>query len=327
MQRWLDNQWFGSKLLKDGPAPPEDTAMNHRIVLAYAAILLAAPATWADEAHLIKPDPEPEVGRRTRFIETVTDNSRKTLTDAAGKLVEETKESLERTVVVEQTIVALKAGTKLPSMLVMKFEKFKCKRNGEAVEYGLDGKTVVAELKDEEYALSIKGGGKILDGALEMMKEELREWYLEKEEDWLRVLPTKAVRVGETWSCNVKAIAEDSEKLDGFKIDVAKAKGTGKLLKASQKNGRTFGEFEIALDLPVREFTDFDGVQVKVQAGSKHKMTYSYAGCIDGSLDEGVETITMEMILKYSPPEMKGATSQWSHTSKSVTERKEVRSK
>jgi hypothetical protein len=209
----------------------------------------------------------------------------------------------------------------------MKFEKFNCKSNGQAIEYGLEGRTVVAELKDEQYALSIKGGGKILDGAIEMLKEELREWYLEKEEDLLRVLPGKAVRVGETWSCNVKAIAEDSDKLDGFKIDVAKAKGTGKLLKASKKDGRTFGEFEIALDLPVREFTDFDGVQVKVQEGSKCKMTYSYVGCIDGSLDEGVETSTTEVILKYSPPNMKGATSQFSHNTKTVTERKEVASK
>ncbi len=135
------------------------------------------------------------------------------------------------------------------------------------------------------------------------------------------------MRIGETWACDIQALAKVIEKQEGFKIDAAKAKGTGKLVKVSKKDGHTFGEFEIIVDLPVRQFTDLDGAEVKVHEGSKSKMLYSYVGCIDGSVDEGVMTISAEEMIKYDTQKMKGTTFQMSNKSKSVTERKELASK
>ncbi len=302
--------------------------MNHRLALALAALLLAAPATWAEEAYVIKIKPEWKAGRRTQFTETFTENSRTVLTDGTGKAVEDTTLSIEKSAVVEETIVALKAGTKRPEKILMKFDKLKFKRNGEAVDHGLDGKTVVAELQGDDFALSIEGGGKLNDEANHLLKEELRDEYLDEEYDFDRLyLPAKPVRVGETWSCDIQALAKVIEKQEGFKIDVAKAKGTGKLVKVSKKDGHTFGELEITVDLPVRQFADLDGDEVKPHEGSKSKMLYSYAGCIDGSVDEGVMTITAEETIKYDMQKMKGTTFQLSNKGKSVTERKELANK
>src|SRR5262249_50160794 len=133
--------------------------MSHRFTLAYAVLLLAAHATWADEAYVIKTKVELKAGRRTQLSQSTTSDERTALIDGSRKAGEDTKKSLEQSMVVEETIVALKAGTKRPEKLELKFEKLKCKRNGEAVDDGLEGKTVVALLKDQEYALSIKGGG------------------------------------------------------------------------------------------------------------------------------------------------------------------------
>src|SRR5207245_1656635 len=99
------------------------------------------------------------------------------LIDGAGKAVEDTKESLEQSITVEETIVALKAGAKRPEKLELKFEKLKCKKNGEAVDDGLEGKTVVAVLKDKDYALSIKGGGTLTPGATLLLKANLVAEY------------------------------------------------------------------------------------------------------------------------------------------------------
>jgi hypothetical protein len=302
--------------------------MNHRFTLAYATLLLAAYATWADEAYVIKTNPERKVGRRTQLSQSTTSDERTALIDGRGKALEDTKESLEQSLVVEETIVALKAGTKRPEKLELKFEKLKCKRNGEAIDDGLEGRTVVALLKDKDYALSIKGGGTLKPEATLLLKSNLLAEYLEDEEDFVQLcLPDKPVRVGDTWTCNIQVIAADIEKREGFKIDVAKAKGTGKLLKASRKDGHTFGAFEITIDLPLRQFTDLDGGKVRVHEGSKSKMQYSYVGCIDGSVNEGVMTVTMEELVKHESPKVKGATVQFSHKTKCVTESKEVASK
>src|SRR5262249_43337878 len=302
--------------------------MSHRFTLAYATLLLAAHTTWADEAYVIKTNPEWKAGRRTQLSQSTTSDERTALIDGTGKAVEDTKESLEQSIVVEETIVALKAGTKRPEKLELKFEKVKCKRNGKAVDDGLEGKTVMAILKDKECTLSIKGGGTLTPEATLLLKANLLAEYLENEEDFVQLCsPDKPVQVGATWTCNIQVIAADIEKREGFKIDVAKATGTGKLLKASRKDGHTFGEFELTIDLPLRQFTDLDGGEVKVHEGSKSKMRYSYVGCIDGNVDEGVMTVTMEELVKHDSPKVKGATFQLSHKTKSVTERKEVASK
>src|SRR5262249_25068707 len=231
--------------------------MTRRFPLACAALLLASAAAWADDAYTIVYR-EPKAGRRTRLTETATDESRTVVTDAAGKTVQDSKTSGERSTVVVQTVVALKAGTRRPEKLTLKFDKYKVTRESGDIDYGLAGKTVVAELKDKEYALSVEGGGALHQAADAVLKGELQAMYVE-EEDFLRLcLPAKAVPVGGTWTCDIKAIAADIEKREGFKIDAAKAKAAGKLLKAFKKDGHTFGEYEIAVELPVLRLTHPD---------------------------------------------------------------------
>jgi hypothetical protein len=302
--------------------------MNPGFVLSFAVLLSGVSAVRAEESYMIKTKPERKTGQRTQLIENVTEDSRTTLTDGSGKVVDETKESVEKSTVVEETIVALKAGSKRPEKLEMKFDKFKSKRNGETIEYGLEGKTIVAALEGQEFELTIKGGGNFTDKASQILREELRSEYVEEEYDFARLyLPAKPVRIGESWSCNIKALTKEIEEREGFKIDAAKAKGTGKLVKVSKKAGHTFGEFEMTIDLPVRQFQDLDGVDVKLHEDSKCKMLFSYVGCIDGSLHEGVLTSTLDEVIKYDSPKMKGATHQISNKGKSVVERRESASK
>src|SRR5262249_59936953 len=131
---------------------------------------------------------ELKAGRRTQLSQSTTSDERTALIDGSGKAVEDTKKSLEQSMVVEETIVALKAGTKRPEKLELKFEKLKCKRNGEAVDDGLEGKTVMALLKDKECALSIKGGGTLTLEATLLLKANLLAEYLEDEEDVVQLL-------------------------------------------------------------------------------------------------------------------------------------------
>jgi hypothetical protein len=300
--------------------------MTHRFPLTCAALLLVSATAWADDEYTIS-YPEPRAGQRTRLTETGTDESHLLVTDAAGKKVQDSKTSGERSTVVVQTVVALKAGTKKPEKLTMKFDKYKITRERGDIEYGLAGKTVVAELKDKEYALSVEGGGELLPQADATLKGELHELYVE-EADFLRLcLPAKPVPVGGTWSGDLKAIAADVEKREGFKIDTAKAKAAGKLLKAYKKDGHTFGEYEIAVELPVLRLADEDGVEVKAHDGSRSKMTYSFTGCIDGSLNEGVMTVTVDETVTHTQSKMKGSTIQTTSKSRTVVESKELTGK
>lgn len=174
-----------------------------------------------------------------------------------------------------------------PTKLKRTYEKAELTKDGAKEDLGLDGKTVMIEKKSDGYVFLVNG--KPLTGtAAEILKKEFGAKKETSEEDFL---PEKPVKVGDSWKVNVeKAAAELAE--GGMVIDPDKSKGTGKLTKVYQKNGKTYGILEVEMDLIVSKIKGPQEIPLK--DGSKLNIKITIDGCIDGTEATGGGKMSMK---------------------------------
>ena len=266
-----------------------------RLALAFAAFVLAPLALSAQEKYTIKVSKDEVKGDRVHVTRNETAVNASTVKAADGAVVQDQKRVDEKQLTYEETIVEKTAGKKA-SQLSRKFEAVTVKTNGKEEETGLAGKTVTVERKDGKY--QFKADDNLLPGATRLLTGDFKDGSDDESMLEKRMLPKAPVGVGETWKCDMPELVKDFTKATGSKIDADKASGTGKLLKAYDKDGKKFGTLEVTVELPVTELKGGGAAALKMDAGSRFKVTINYDGCIDGSRTEG--TIKFGMDLKGS---------------------------
>jgi hypothetical protein len=266
--------------------------------LAMTVLLLAVPASRADEAYTIKTTRDKKTGDTTLITKSANSTSTTVMTDEEGDVVKDEKEVMECRSVVQETILSIQNGAKHADKVALKFEKVTGSKDGDDVDYGLTGKTIVAERRDRAYDCRVEGGGLLSDEALVLLQADFLKINPGPLQDEL-ILPAKPVRVGESWDCNLEGIAQVIDReMQGVKIDAKKAKATGTLLKVTKVNGCLFGEFQVTMVFPLAKDGKFDDADLKFQDGSQITMNYTYAGCLDGSKTESRMTGIVEMKTK-----------------------------
>jgi hypothetical protein len=177
-------------------------------------------------------------------------------------------------------------------------ELVKIKRTYEHAERVIDGtrqtlpyqgKTLAIEKKNNQFEFRIEGEDSALDG-----KEAEELWEEFNKGDFRKLLsdpmlPRKAVKVGEGWKVDAGLLAKEFTKDGKIEIDDTKAKGSGKLVKAYQKDGKQYGIIELALEFPVTALTG-DGNRVPTKEG-KITIKAVREGPIDGS--NGTSTLSV----------------------------------
>ena len=272
--------------------------MCYRMLALAGSLLLVLSASRADETYTIKTSHEDKGGEKYQLTTTEKGSHNIVVTGADGGVLNEDKEQVDKSAVVEKTILVIKDGKKRPEKVALKFIRVQDGKNG---DYGLTGKTVVADLKNNKYDCRLEGGGALSDAALKFLRKEM----LKEDDDELEfeelALPGKPVALGETWNCKMKGITKEMEKkMQGIRLDADKAKGTGKLTKVYKKEGRTFGQFELSLDMPFAKSATVNGVDFKFNDGSKFTVVLNFDGCIDGSIQEGSMTGKIDFNMKGS---------------------------
>jgi hypothetical protein len=144
------------------------------------------------------------------------------------------------------------------------------------------GKTLLIAKEGGKFHFQIEGGEVIEGKDAEELQEEFNKGDFRKLFNDA-FLPRKAVPVNESWKFDVTPLAKDFSKDGKIEIDDAKSKGTGKLLKVYQKNGKQFGVIELTIEFPVISLNDAD----KKSPTKDGKITIKVErdGCIDGSVD------------------------------------------
>jgi hypothetical protein len=247
------------------------------------ALLVAAPlaAAPAPDTYAVKVKRDPDPGKGTLVKSTEKHSGTLKILDGDGKAVQEVKVSEEKEEVYTKTV--LERGDKKARKYKKTFEKAVRTADGKAMPLAYQGRTVVYELKDGKYQVSVEGTPELEKHVL----DELTKAENSGSPDVYDVLlPKKPVGVGDKWSLAGKDVAKSFAEENVMTLDPDQTKGDAKLTKAYQKDGHQFGVIEVTLKLAI---TSNNGVTFDPPGTMDMKMTVDAA--IDGSTPAG--TVTM----------------------------------
>lgn len=247
--------------------------------------LVAAGAGAADEAVTIKLK---KAGKGDVVKETKTEDVTNVADVTAGGQTMSSEEKAGSKLVYTDEIVEKGEKDNKPTKLVRTYETADVTKKGEKVDVGLKGKTVVIEKGKDKYTFKMEGGQLKADAADMLDKEFNKKDEPDMEE---LMVPKKAVKVGDTWEVDSKAV----EKMfgDELKVDADKVKVTGKLVKVYDKDKAKFGVIDFAIELPIAS-VNVMGQPLQTTDGSKLKVTITLDGCIDGTVYGGTSSGKME---------------------------------
>lgn len=254
----------------------------------YAALFavgLAAVIARADDGPVTIKIKHPGPGDRVKETKTETTTNKVSFT-VMGMDMSKDEQTASNMVYVEE-VVTRPVGAKRATKLKRTYETATLTKDGEKIDLGLVGKTVVIEKKDAGYDITVDG--KAIDGpAADVLKKEFKKEKQVNDED---MLPKNPVKVGGTWKIDMAPLAKDAAgELD---IDVAKSKGTGKLIKVYDKGGHKYGVVEITLELVLTKIGG-EAQTIELKDGSKMTVTAVLDSCIDGSKSDATGKMTLK---------------------------------
>jgi hypothetical protein len=215
-----------------------------------------------------------------------------------GQNKEDTKK-LSETTAYKETVLKLD-DKKHATKLEREYTKAEKTTDGKAEKSPLSGKTVVIEKKGDKFTFTFKDGGEVEGEAAEGLNKEFNKNAHDDDLDKL-LLPTKAVKPGDEWKIDMKAVAQYFSAGEDLDVDGDKATGTGKLLKVYKKDGKQFGEIMVKLEMPVKSLGK-GNMKIDAEKGSKVVLSGTMDVCIDGSASTGSLKAKMLMDVSAMPP-------------------------
>jgi hypothetical protein len=247
------------------------------------ALLVAAPlaAAPAPDTYTVKVKREPDPGKGM-LVKSVEKHSGTLKILDGDKGAREIKVSEEKEEV--YTLTILERGDKKPKKYKKAFEKAVRTADGKATTLGYQGRTVVYELKDDKYQVSVEGTPELEKFVLDELTRSENSGSPNVDDV---LLPRKAVGVGDKWDLAGKDIAKAFADEKVMTLDPDQTKGDAKLTKAYRKDGHQFGAVEGTLRLAI---TSQNGVTFDPPGTMDMKLTVDAA--IDGGSTAGTTTMT-----------------------------------
>jgi hypothetical protein len=254
-------------------------------LLLAAGLLGATAGLRADEAYNIKVRNSAK-GDRTQETSQDTEQAHRQILGADGKAIEDEEEKKATVVQFQQTILEQPEAKKRPTRLRRHYDKAQATKDGETKALPYEGKTVLIEKKDGQYHFKIEGGAELTGKDAELLAKEFDKEKDDKQDLEKILLPQKPVRVNETWKIDAeefaRALSKDTE--GRFEVDADKARATGQLLRAYQKNGHQYGVIEYRIDLPLKGTIGKE--KLPLGPGAKMALRIKMDGCIDGQVSD-----------------------------------------
>jgi hypothetical protein len=262
---------------------------------ALAGLLVWTGVVLAQEAVTIKFKDKVEGGvYQVEKTETGTVTTKVTF---QGQSKEDTKKVTEATAF-KDTVLKID-DKKHPTKVEREYTKAEKTADGKTEKLPLAGKTVVIEKKGDKFTFTYKDGEEVKGEAAEGLNKEFNKNSQGDDLEKL-LLPDKAVKVGDEWKLDGKAIAKLFSSGEDMEVDGDKSAGTGKLLKVYKKDDKTFGEIAVKLDLPIK--TVGKGAQkLDADKGSKVTLNGTLDMCIDGGAANGTFKAKLQMNIGAMP--------------------------
>jgi hypothetical protein len=177
-----------------------------------------------------------------------------------------------------------------PKRLKRTYTKARNTENGKKSTLPYEGQTIILELKGDKYQATAEGkpdfDRKVLDELAEKENAPAAAKGSEK-----AFLPPQAVKVGEKWTFDGKAITKALSPDDSFVLDEKRSEGDGKLVKVYAKDGRQYGVIELHFKFALKKSGN---ILFEKPAIMDTKVTLDVV--IDGSSSAG--TVTQEITMK-----------------------------
>ena len=196
------------------------------------AILTLAVGVRAEDTYTIKLKRAPDVGKANKVTSTdTTSTSIKVAFPATGQEVQKKQAEREEAV---YTVSVLEKGDERPNKYKRTYETATRTRDGKAETRSYQGRTLIFEKKGDKYTVTSEEDKPI-------SKEDLADLTRSANRSTAGIaelfLPSKSIKVGDTWKIEGKKIAE----LFPGDPDPERSGGEGKLTKVYKKDGHRFG--------------------------------------------------------------------------------------
>lgn len=255
--------------------------MRNALALSLVALALS-PLTALGQEYVIQIK-QPGLGDRTKVKASNNTSIQFKLVDDNNNVVEDKTENKSHLFIFSE--VGLERAAAGDALVKIKRRYDHAERVVSSVRNTLpyQGKTLHIDQKDGHFRFQIEGDDNLSEAEAAELNEEFNKGDFRKLLT-AGFLPRKAVKINEAWKLDVAPLARDFGKDGKIVLDDVNAKGTGKLLKVYQKNGKQFGVIELAMHLPVTHMVN-DGNKSEAK-DSKITISVTRDGPIDGSLDE-----------------------------------------
>jgi hypothetical protein len=218
--------------------------------------------------------------------------------DSNGQAIMEKKEVKGHNFIFRETGIERAAGGGDLVKLKRAYKKAARIVDGDRRTLPFQGETVMIEKsKDGPFSFQIVDGETLMGEDIKELHEEFNKGGASKLVELF--LPRKAVKAGETWKVDVNLLAKEFSKDGKIEIDAAKSTGSGKFVKAYQKDGKQFGVMELTVTMAVSHLVGDDGNKNPTKVG-KITIKIELDGAIDGSLAETKTKLTIDGEIRAS---------------------------
>lgn len=249
----------------------------------------------ADTTYIIKSKAYPDAGKSITVTQMKKQGGTVKVTDADGK-TKETKSDITDEEIFTRTV--LDKGDRKPKKFKQVFDKATYKPGESAISKPHEGFTILYELKDGKYEAAVDGEKELSSDYLAALALRVNTPQAEE-----LFLPKKPVKVGESWSIDLKEVGKSFA--GEAKLDESKSKAEGKLVSVSEKGGKTSGVIELKLYLVMTSYgkdkvdppmiADFRGTLDGVIDGSGTASKLSLTGKIKGKIERTEPKSTLEI--------------------------------
>lgn len=266
------------------------------------SVLFLTGVGLAQEKHTIKPRHDAK-GDRSDIVreEKVEENLR--VVGGDGKELQKKSQTILLTASFTEEIVAKEANQR-PSEVKRTYGKAEIKIGDRAEPFAYSEKTVLIQKMGDAFKFTIDG--KALEGRdAGTLTKDFDPKRPSEEDSEKMFLPGKPVAEGESWTVDAKNVLETTSGKEAANkaFDLAKAKGSGKLLKVFKKDGAQYGTIEFNVSVPMKEFNG----RFPCKEGAL--LTFQLTGdvCIDGTRSGGTSKTVSTMkgkaeVLKENQP-------------------------
>jgi hypothetical protein len=263
-------------------------------------LFVCTPVSLAQEAVTVKLKMRGE-GESILVAKTSTSTAMIKITDGE-KALRDLNETETEAVEFRETVQKRDAA-KEPTKLERKYTKWQRIKGGKTTDSPLHDKTIIIEKIDGKFNVIFKDGEPVVGQEATGLQKE----FGKKAELVKLMLPTTAVKPGESWKLDLPKILKEFAKDGDLDIDAAKAVGTGTLLKTHTKDGKTFGVMEFKISVPVIAFGKGLG-QYKFTEPAKMNYGVYVDACIDGTSEAGTTKFSMIVNGSGTLPNLPGYT-------------------